>query len=43
MKFDQLQTDAILDVDGGDYDVELQETCLDAGFEERLAPPVSLD
>lgn len=37
MNSDQLQTAAILEADGGDYDEVYQDACREANFEERLA------
>jgi len=42
MNSDQLQTAAILEADGGDYDEDLQDACREANFEERLAALVYL-
>jgi len=42
MESDQLQTAAILEADGGDYDEDYQDACREANFEERLAALVYL-
>ncbi len=42
MNSDQLQTAAILEANGGDYDEDYQDACREANFEERLAALVHL-